>query len=154
STQSPIIARTVRKESEGRKVCFVAMIAEGVLALIWATAGMTFFGGTGGLDTALAHGRPAGVEDSISIRSLGSLGTLLALLGDVILPITTGDTALRSSRMILTEAVGDYVKVGARPKLFIMTICVGVPAFLLATIDYMFLWRYLGFSNQMVAATM
>src|SRR5699024_12135750 len=56
--------------------------------------------------------------------------------------------------MILTEAVGDYVKVGARPKLFIMTICVGVPAFLLATTDYMFLWRYLGFSNQMVAATM
>src|SRR5699024_1957784 len=48
----------------------------------------------------------------------------------------------------------DYVKVGTRPKLFIMTICVGVPAFLLATIDYMFLWRYLGFSNQMVAATM
>ncbi len=62
STQSPIIARTVRKESEGRKVFFGAMIAEGIIALIWATAGMTF------------------------------------------LPITTGDTALRSSRMILTEA--------------------------------------------------
>ncbi|KKK35063.1 carbon starvation protein CstA [Salinicoccus sediminis] len=154
STQSPIIARTVRKESEGRKVFFGAMIAEGVLALIWATAGMTFFGGTGGLATALANGGPAGVVDSISIGYLGSVGALLAFLGAVILPITTGDTALRSSRMILTEAVGDYVKVGARPKLFIMTICVGVPAFLLATIDYMFLWRYLGFSNQMVAATM
>src|SRR5690625_5132663 len=154
STQSPIIARTVRKESEGRKVFFGAMIAEGVLALIWATAGMTFFGGTDGLATALANGGPAGVVDSISIGYLGSVGALLAFLGAVILPITTGDTALRSSRMILTEAVGDYVKVGTRPKLFIMTICVGVPAFLLSTIDYMFLWRYLGFTNQTVAATM
>lgn len=154
STQSPIIARTVRKESEGRKVFFGAMIAEGVLALIWATAGMTFFGGTEGLAAALANGGPAGVVDAISIGYLGAAGALLAFLGAVILPITTGDTALRSSRMILTEAVGSYVKVGARPKLFIMTVCVAVPAFLLATIDYMFLWRYLGFSNQMVAATM
>src|SRR5699024_12834407 len=123
----------------------------GVLALIWATACMTFLCGTDVLATSLANGGPACVVDSISIGYLGSVGALLSFLVAVILPITTGDTALRSSRMILPEAVGDYVKVGTRPKLFIMTICVGVPAFLLATIDYMFLWRYLGFSNQMVA---
>src|SRR5699024_2654540 len=124
------------KESEGRKVFFGAMIAEGVLALIWATAGMTFFGGTGGLATALANGGPAGVVDSISIGYLGSIGDLLAFLGAVILPITTEDTALRTSRMSLTEAVCNYVKVGARPKLFIMTICVGVAALQLPTLDY------------------
>lgn len=154
STQSPIIARTVRKESEGRKVFFGAMIAEGIIALIWATAGMTFFGGTNGLGAALANGGPAGVIDSISIGYLGTAGAFLAFMGAIVLPITTGDTALRSSRMILTEATGKFVKVANRPKLLIMTACVAIPSFLLATIDYSFLWRYLGFTNQMVSATM
>ncbi len=154
STQSPIIARTVRKESEGRKVFFGAMIAEGIIALIWATAGMTFFGGTEGLGAALANGGPAGVIDSISIGYLGTSGAILAFLGAVILPITTGDTALRSSRMMLTEAIGQFVKFEGKMKLFLMTALVAVPAFMLATIDYSFLWRYLGFTNQTVAATM
>lgn len=154
STQSPIIARTVKKESDGRKVFFGAMIAEGVIALIWATAGMTFFNGTGGLADALAAGGPAGVIDTISIEMLGSAGAILAFLGAIILPITTGDTALRSSRMMLTEAVTSIRKSGKTPKMIWMTICVGVPAFLLSTIDYTFLWRYLGFTNQTVAATM
>src|SRR5699024_6646485 len=143
STQSPIIARTVKKESDGRKVFFGAMIAEGVIALIWATAGMTFFHGTGGLADALAAGGPAGVIDTISIEMLGSAGAILAFLGAIILPITTGDTALRSSRMMLTEAVTSIRKSGKTPKMIWMTICVGVPAFLLSTIDYTFLWRYL-----------
>ena len=154
STQSPIIARTVKKESDGRKVFFGAMIAEGVIALIWATAGMTFFHGTGGLAEALAAGGPAGVIDTISIEMLGSAGAILAFLGAIILPITTGDTALRSSRMMLTEAVASIRKSRKAPKMFWMTICVGTPAFLLSTIDYTFLWRYLGFTNQTVAATM
>ena len=154
STQSPIIARTVKKESDGRKVFFGAMIAEGVIALIWATAGMTFFHGTGGLADALAAGGPAGVIDTISIEMLGASGAILAFLGAIILPITTGDTALRSSRMMLTEAVSGIKKSGKSPKMIWMTICVGVPAFLLSTIDYTFLWRYLGFTNQTVAATM
>ncbi|GAB3057432.1 carbon starvation protein A [Salinicoccus sesuvii] len=154
STQSPIIARTIRKESDARRVFFGAMIAEGVIALIWATAGMTFFGGTNGLGAALANGGPAGVIDTISIEYLGAAGAFLAFMGAVVLPITTGDTALRSSRMILTEAVGKFVKVANRKKMLIMTVCVAVPAFLLATIDYSFLWRYLGFTNQTVSATM
>lgn len=154
STQSPIIARTVKKESDGRRVFFGAMIAEGVIALIWATAGMTFFHGTGGLADALAAGGPAGVIDTISIEMLGSAGAILAFLGAIILPITTGDTALRSSRMMLTEAVTGMRKNKKVPKMLWMTICVGVPAFLLSTIDYTFLWRYLGFTNQTVAATM
>lgn len=154
STQSPIVARTVKKESDGRKVFFGAMIAEGVIALIWATAGMTFFNGTGGLAAALAAGGPAGVIDTISIEMLGSFGAILAFLTAILLPITTGDTALRSSRMMLTEAVAGIRKNGTTPKMFWMTVCVGVPAFLLSTIDYTFLWRYLGFANQTVAATM
>src|SRR5699024_12083002 len=67
STQSPIIARTVKKESDGRKVFFGAMIAEGVIALIWATAGMKFFNGNGGLADALALIGLVGVIDIIYI---------------------------------------------------------------------------------------
>lgn len=154
STQSPIVSRTIKKESDGRKVFFGAMIAEGVIALIWATAGMTFFNGTAGLAEALAVGGPAGVIDTISIEMLGSFGAILAFLTAILLPITTGDTALRSSRMMLTEAVAGLRKSKKAPRMFWMTLCVGVPAFLLSTIDYMFLWRYLGFANQTVAATM
>ncbi|GAB3061264.1 carbon starvation CstA family protein [Virgibacillus ainsalahensis] len=156
STQSPIIARTLKKESEGRKVFYGAMIGEGVIALIWAAAGMTFFGGTGGLQTALDAGGPAGVVNEISISTLGVFGGILAILGIVILPITTGDTALRSSRMMLTELLGEITKKDLKKKgtLALLIIPVALPALFLSMIDYNFLWRYVGWSNQVVATVM
>ncbi|MCA0972015.1 carbon starvation protein A [Halobacillus litoralis] len=156
STQSPILARTLKKESEGRKVFYGAMIAEGIIALIWAAAGMTFFGGTGALQEALNAGGPAGVVNEISSTTLGTLGGILAVLGVILLPITTGDTALRSSRMMLSELFEQLRKKKFEskwaPALF--AIPVAVPAFLLAQIDYSFLWRYVGWSNQVVATVM
>lgn len=156
STQSPILARTLKKESEGRKVFYGAMIAEGMIAMIWAAAGMTFFGGTGGLNEALASGGPAGVVNEISSTTLGTFGGVLAILGVIILPITTGDTALRSSRMMLADLFE-----GIRKKKFeskwapvLLAIPVAVPAFFLTQIDYSFLWRYVGWSNQVVATVM
>ncbi|MFP3359423.1 carbon starvation CstA 5TM domain-containing protein, partial [Planococcus sp. SIMBA_143] len=103
STQSPIIARTMKRESDGKKVFYGAMIAEGVIALIWVAAGMTFFGSTGGLQGALAAGGPSGVVNEISSSLLGTFGGVLAIVGVIILPITTGDTSLRSSRMMLAD---------------------------------------------------
>lgn len=153
-TQSPIISRTVKNESEGRKVFYGAMIAEGIIALIWAAAGMTFFGGTNGLATKLQSIGPAGVVDQISIELLGPFGGLLALLGVIILPITTGDTALRSSRMIIEDFVKDKVKINNNTLMILASFAVGIPAFLLSTIDYSFLWRYVGFTNQIVATVM
>lgn len=156
STQSPILARTLKKESEGRKVFYGAMIAEGVIALIWAAAGMAFFGDTGGLQEALAAGGPAGVVNEISTTTLGTLGGILAVLGVIILPITTGDTALRSSRMMLADLLkqvskkelkGNWVKIG-------LVFPVAIPTFLLTQMDYSFLWRYVGWSNQVVATVM
>ncbi|WP_085505406.1 carbon starvation CstA family protein [Thalassobacillus devorans] len=156
STQSPILARTLKKESEGRKVFYGAMIAEGVIALIWAAAGMAFFGNTGGLQEALAAGGPAGVVNEISTTTLGTLGGILAVLGVIILPITTGDTALRSSRMMLADLLkqvskkelkGNWVKIG-------LVFPVAIPTFLLTQMDYSFLWRYVGWSNQVVATVM
>ncbi|MCM3706592.1 MULTISPECIES: carbon starvation CstA family protein [Cytobacillus] len=154
STQSPIISRTLKKESDGRKVFYGAMIGEGIIALIWAAAGMTFFGGTGGLQDALAAGGPAGVVNEISGSLLGTLGGILAILGVIILPITTGDTALRSSRMMLAESLSSILKMDGKWKVVITTLPVAIPTFYLATIDYSFLWRYVGWTNQVTAAFM
>ncbi|ARD49570.1 carbon starvation protein A [Sporosarcina sp. P33] len=153
-TQSPIVSRTMKKESEGRKVFYGAMIAEGVIAMVWAAAGMTFFGGTGGLQEALAAGGPAGAVNEISSTLLGSFGGLLAILGVIILPITTGDTALRSARMIFTEATSAWVNPNKKWVTLASTLLLGVPMFYLSTIDYSFLWRYVGGTNQLVAAVM
>ncbi|MCZ2259677.1 carbon starvation CstA family protein [Sporosarcina sp. G11-34] len=154
STQSPIVSRTMKKESEGRKVFYGAMIAEGVIALIWAAAGMTFFGGTGGLQAALTAGGPAGVVNEISISLLGTVGGILAILAVIILPITTGDTALRSSRMIVTETISKWVNPDKKVIVLGITIALGIPMFLLSTIDYTFLWRYVGWTNQLSATIM
>jgi carbon starvation protein CstA len=154
STQSPIIARTLKKESDGRKVFYGAMIGEGVIAMIWAAAGMTFFGGTGGLQAALAAGGPAGAVNEISQTLLGSLGGVLAILGVIILPITTGDTALRSSRMMLTDMLSSFTNTEGKWKAIVLTLVVALPTFYLSTIDYTFLWRYVGWTNQVVATVM
>ncbi|KKB40285.1 carbon starvation protein A [Bacillus thermotolerans] len=154
STQSPIVARTMKKESEGRKIFYGAMVAEGIITLIWAAAAMTFFHGTEGLQAAIAAGGPAGVVNEISSSLLGTLGGVLAVLGVIILPITTGDTALRSSRMILTEMVSKRMNTEKRSVSLILSFAVAAPMFYLSTIDYSFLWRYVGWTNQVVATVM
>lgn len=156
STQSPILARTLKKESEGRKVFYGAMIGEGVIAMIWAAAGMTFFGSTGSLQTALAAGGPAGVVNEISLTTLGAFGGFIAILGIVVLPITTGDTALRSSRMMLAELLTQLTKkdFNGKGKLALLIVPVAGITLYLTTIDYSFLWRYVGGTNQIVAAVM
>lgn len=153
-TQSPIIARTMKKESDGRKIFYGAMVIEGVITLIWAAAGMTFFNGTAGLQEALAAGGPSGVVNEISTSLLGVVGGILAVLGVIILPITTGDTALRSSRMILTDMLSNFYNMESKMKVVLVAIPVAIPTFLLATIDYTFLWRYVGWTNQVVATFM
>ncbi|RAZ77743.1 carbon starvation protein A [Planococcus halotolerans] len=153
-TQSPIIARTMKKETDGRKIFYGAMVIEGVIALIWAAAGMTFFSGTDGLGAALAAGGPSGVVNEISITLLGTMGGILAIFGVIILPITTGDTALRSSRMILGELVSKFYKTDGKLKILLITIPLAIPTFFMATIDYTFLWRYVGWTNQVVATFM
>ena len=153
-TQSPIIARTMKKETDGRKIFYGAMVIEGVIALIWAAAGMTFFNGTGGLGTALAAGGPSGVVNEISISLLGTMGGILAIFGVIILPITTGDTALRSSRMIFADLVSKFYKTDGKVKILLMTLPLAIPTFYMATIDYTFLWRYVGWTNQVVATFM
>lgn len=153
-TQSPIIARTMKKETDGRKIFYGAMIIEGIIALVWAAAGMAFFNGTEGLAAALAAGGPSGVVNEISTTLLGTVGGILAIFGVIILPITTGDTALRSSRMIATDVLSKFMNMDGKIKVLLVTIPLAIPTFYMATIDYTFLWRYVGWTNQVVATVM
>ena len=101
ATQAPMMARCLSNEKEGRKVFYGSMITEGIVALVWAAAAMSFFGGTEGLAAA---GNPGVIVTKISTSLLGKAGGILAILGVVACPITSGDTAFRSARMAIADA--------------------------------------------------
>ena len=148
ATQSPLMARCVTSETQTRPIFFGAMIAESIIALIWAAVAMAFFGGVEGLNGwMLANGNDAGLAVStISITTLGVVGSILALLGVVAAPITSGDTAFRSARLI----VADMLKFDQRP--IWKRLVVSVPLFAvgigIAFIDFDVIWRYFAWSNQ------
>ncbi|MCK8827345.1 carbon starvation protein A [Natroniella acetigena] len=150
ATQSPLMARCLGNEKQGRKVFYGSMIAEGVVALIWAAAAMTFFGGTGELSSALANlGGPAGVVKEISDSMLGVTGGILAMLGVVALPISSGDTAFRSARLILADSLElEQSDAKNRYKLAIPLFTVGA---VLSQMDFAIIWRYFAWSNQTLA---
>jgi carbon starvation protein CstA len=151
ATQSPLMARCITNEKLGRRVFYGAMVSEGVVALIWAAIGMSFYGGVRELNVVMNEhgGNAAWVVNEISNSLLGKFGGLLALLGVVAAPITSGDTAFRSARLI----VADFLKYKQGPiknRLF-----VSVPLFavglLLTQIDFAIIWRYFAWSNQTLA---
>ncbi|GAW91691.1 carbon starvation CstA family protein [Calderihabitans maritimus] len=149
ATQSPIIARCVQNEKHGRRIFYGAMIAESIIAMIWAAAAMTFFGGSEGLAAVLSKGGPAGVVNEISNSLLGVVGGLLAVLGVIVLPITSGDTAFRATRLIIAEIFRwDQKSTLNRLKIALPLFAVG---FTLTQIDFSILWRYFAWSNQTMA---
>ncbi|MGS0527416.1 carbon starvation CstA family protein [Zobellia nedashkovskayae] len=151
ATQSPLMARCMQNERLGRKIFFGTMITEGVVALIWAAAAMTFFGNVGGLnDAMLANGNNAAwAANEISLNMLGKVGGILALLGIVAAPITSGDTAFRSARLILSDIFKtDQKKI--KNRLYI-SIPLFIVAFALTQMDFGMIWRYFAWSNQTLA---
>ncbi len=157
STQSPLMARCTDNERDGRPIFYGSMIIEGIVALIWATIGMSFFYKAGqpfslGLSEVLANGGPANVVATSSKALLGPIGGILAMLAVIVLPITSGDTAFRSTRLIFA----DMLKVSQAPVKNRLTLA--APLFLvglvLTFVDFNVIWRYFGFSNQTLAATM
>ncbi|SFL57907.1 carbon starvation CstA family protein [Halanaerobium salsuginis] len=150
STQSPIMARCTKNEKEGRRIFYGAMVAEGIVALIWAAAAMTFFQGTGGLSQALANlGGPAGVVNEITSTMMGVVGGILAMLGVIAAPITSGDTAFRSVRLTLSDIFGLEQK-SVKNRL-LLAIPIFVVGGFLSQINFDALWRYFAWSNQTVA---
>ena len=149
ATQSPIISRTTNREKNGRMIFYGMMIAEGIIAMIWAAAAMSLFGGYGGLQEVLAKGEAALVVSEASTMLLGSVFGTLAILGVIVLPITSGDTSFRSARMILA----DYFNFGQKQvwKRFAIAIPMFVISFILTTVDFTILWRYFSWANQTTA---
>ncbi|NLX98756.1 MAG: carbon starvation protein A [Rhodopirellula sp.] len=150
ATQSPLMARCLKSEKHMRLVFYGAMISEGVIALVWSAAALGFHGGSEGLAAALAAGGPGGVVHDTCFATMGVAGGILAVLGVVVLPITSGDTAFRVGRLILA----DYFRVpqgriGNRYKL-------AIPLFALSLalnfVDFAIIWRYFGWANQTLAA--
>ena len=153
ATQSPLMARCIKNEKLGRRCFYGAMVTEGVVALIWAAAATCFFqeNGVVNAETGKAF-TGAYVASTVSKEWLGVLGGILAILGIAVAPITSGDTALRSGRLI----VADYLKVDQ--KSMAKRLWIAVPMFIITAAvliwsiedknGFNILWRYFAWCNQ------
>ncbi len=150
ATQSPMMARCMTDEKYGRPIFYGAMISEGIVAMIWATAAMAYFGGAEGLNAAAEAGKtPAIIVDVICNSWLGRLGAIIAIVGVVVCPITSGDTAFRSMRLIIADAL----KFNQKPikNRLIVSVPIFVVAYLLCNVDFSTIWKYVGIGNQVLA---
>ena len=157
-TQSPLMARCMTNERLGRPIFYGAMITEGVVALIWAAAAVKFASTLPGADGATAYeklsalGNPAIVVKEISMGWMGMVGAVLAILGVVAAPITSGDTAFRSARLI----AADFLRLSQKQIGKRLILC--LPLFAITTalffIDFNALWRYFAWTNQTLACIM
>jgi carbon starvation protein CstA len=152
ATQSPMMARCLTNEKLGRRVFYGAMITEGLVALIWAAAAMSFFGSVDSLQVFLGEhgGNAAVVVEKITKDWLGKTGAILALIGVVAAPITSGDTAFRSGRLILAD-VFHLDQKPIRKRLY-LAVPLFLTGFILLQIDFDIIWRYFAWSNQTLAA--
>ncbi|PKQ80540.1 carbon starvation protein A [Aeromonas sobria] len=152
ATQSPLMARCMQNEKSGRFIFYGAMIGEGVIALIWCTLGLSFYDSTEALNATMANGGPAAVVHEVSTSLLGTVGGILAILGVVILPITSGDTAFRSARLI----VADFLKMTQKPlmKRLLIAIPMFILGFIISKAEFGVIWRYFGWANQTTAVIM
>lgn len=163
ATQSPLMARCMKSERQGRPIFYGAMITEGVVALIWATVSMYFFYNAGTPGYELLDGVTEGMKTSapsvvniVCNDWLGVVGGILALLGVVAAPITSGDTAFRGARLI----IADFMKIGQKSILHRLYIC--VPMFVISILfllwqvknpdGFNIVWQYFGWANQTLAA--
>ena len=149
-TQSPLMARCLGSERWMRLVFYGTMIAEGFIALVWAAAAQGFYGTPEALMGVLATGGPGQVVHEVCTTTMGSVGGVLAVLGVIVLPITSGDTAFRVARLI----VADYLKL---PQQRVRNrYLVAVPMFAVAAalnfVNFTIIWRYFGWANQTLAA--
>jgi carbon starvation protein CstA len=149
ATQSPLMARCMTNETKGRIVFYGAMISEGIVALIWAAAATAYFG---------EHGTDQGAAAivlEISKTWLGKVGGLLAVLGVVVAPISSGDTALRSARLIVADFFHIKQKsIGSRLAISIPLFVITLGALLYSMRDkegFNIIWRYFAWSNQTLA---
>ena len=148
ASQSPIVARCMENENDARPVFYGAMVLEGLVALCWAAIAMAFFHGQPQL-AAIYSAAPAVAVNEMAIALVGPVGLVLTIIGVVICPITSGDTALRSARITIADELKiNNEKIMSRLKL-------AVPLFLvsfgLTFVDFSLIWRYFAWSQLIVA---
>lgn len=149
ATQSPMISKCIITEKDGRKIFYGAMVSESVIALVWAAGGVAYYGTSQALNEAITSFGQSGVVYNISKGMLGTIGSLLAIIGVIACPITSGDTAFRSARLILSEITGLSQK-PIKNRLIITLPLLGIGA-LLTQLNFNVLWRYFSWSNQTLA---
>lgn len=155
ATQSPLIARCMTSEKQGRQIFYGAMVAEGIIALIWASAGIAFYynkdasiGSITANLAAIGGGNSTSVME-ISKGLLGPIGGVLAVLGVVACPITSGDTAFRSARLTIADWFNiDQAGMKKRLALSVPLLLIG---YAISFVDYSIIWRYFSWSNQTLA---
>lgn len=159
ATQSPMMARCIKNERYGRRVFYGAMITEGVVALIWAAATLQFVSSLDVAGTtpyeklynAMYDAKSGSVNPAILVNMicndwLGSFGAILAILGVVIAPITTGDTALRCARLIAADML--RIKQNKIAKRLLLCVPVFTISVVLLFVKFDILWRYFAWFNQ------
>lgn len=151
ATQSPMMARCMADEKYGRPIFYGAMISEGLVALIWATVAMAYFNGPEGLNAAADSGMtPAIIVNEVCNSWLGKIGAIFAIIGVVACPITSGDTAFRSLRLMVSDAL----KYNQKPifNRMVVAIPIFIIAYLICEFDFSTIWKYVGIGNQLLAA--
>ncbi len=146
ATQSPMMARCLKNERYGRIAFYGAMITEGFVALIWAAAAIKYAGGTSEGLALKMNGNPANIVNFICNDWMGRIGAVLAILGVVAAPITSGDTALRSARLITADFL--HFPQNTVPKRLAVSVPIFAISAVLMLIDFAVLWRYFGWFNQ------
>lgn len=149
ATQSPMMARCIRSEKNGRLVFYGAMVSEGIIALIWAAAATAYFGKYGAGETA------ADITMNISKEMLGGIGGVIAFLGVIAAPISSGDTALRSARLIVADSFKFSQKEMHHRIMVtipIFAVSLGFLFFSLSNPDgFSIIWRYFSWCNQVLS---
>ena len=148
ASQSPIVARCIKNEKDARPVFFGAMVLEGLVALCWAAIAMAFFHGQPQL-AAIYSATPSVAVNEMATTLVGPVGLVLTVIGVVVCPITSGDTALRSARITIADQLKlNNEKLISRLKL---AVSLFLAAFGLTFIDFSLIWRYFAWSQLIVA---
>lgn len=148
ATQAPMVSRTSTNEREGRFTFYGMMIAEGIIAMIWAAASMSLFDGQT-LSDMINAGTPSAVVNQVSVMLLGNVVGMIAIFGVIVLPVSSGLSAFRSCRTILADYIG--LKQDSLKKILMVTIPLYGLSFVLTQIDFNILWRYFNWANQVTA---
>jgi len=152
STQSPIMARCCKSEMQCRRVFYGAMVCEGIIALVWAAASCALFPIEGGVMTGLKEAMAAGQSAcvyNICETTMGGIGVVLAMLGVIACPITSGDTAFRSARL----TIADWAKIDQKDmkkRLYLSAPLLAL-GYIVCQLDYTTVWNYFASTNQILA---